>query len=198
MEAGGFLCLAGDPELDIYDICVDGNGKELDRSLRIKKFEYCLKEIIPKHPEYDWLIVDSMTELAQLLVENLKKKFPDRSDAFPLWGEYNDTLMALSKNLRDLGKNIYITALESIEKDETGRRFVGIDVNGKISSRLPAFYDEVFYLREFTNDGKTVRKLITGNYQGITAKDRSGKLDLFEDADLGKIINKIKGVTNVE
>lgn len=189
----GCLPLAGDESIDIYDCCVDGNGKELDRTRRIDKFNYCLREIIPQHPEYDWLVVDSLTELAQVLVENLKKKYPDRSDAFPMWGEYNDTLMGICKNLRDSGRNVFITALDCVDKDESGRRFIGIDVSGKIAARIPAFFDEIFYLKEFTDEGKSVRKLITGNYNGVIAKDRSGKLNLIEEANLSLVINKIKG-----
>lgn len=189
----GCLSIAGDETIDIYDCCVDGHGNELDRTRRIEKFSYFFKEILPKHTEYDWVVVDSLTELAQVLVEHLKKKYPDRSDAFPMWGEYNDCLLAISKTLRDCGRNVYITALDSVDKDDSGKRFIGIDVAGKISSRIPAFYDEVFYLKEFTEEGKSVRKLITGPWNGVVAKDRSGKLNLVEDADLTSVIKKIKG-----
>lgn len=189
----GCLSVAGEETIDIYDCCVDGNGKELDRARRVEKFIYFFKEILPKHPEFDWVIVDSMTELGQLLVEFLKKKYPDRKDSFPMWGEYSDSLLAICKSLRDCRRNVYITALDSVDKDEAGRRFTGIDVAGKISSRIPALFDEVFYMKEFVDEGKSVRKLVTGSFHDIIAKDRSGKLSLLENANFGAIINKIRG-----
>jgi phage nucleotide-binding protein len=194
LEQGGIKSLHGKPDIDVYDCCVDGNNNELARERRIDKLNYFLKEILPTIKDnYNWLCVDGLTELSQLLVEQLEKKYPDKSNTFLMWGEYNKTLRTILKDLRDIRINTYMTCLDAIEKDDAGRRYVTFDVNGKISNRIPALFDEILYLKEFEENGKPVRKLITGNYQNILAKDRSGRLSLIEDADLSKILNKIKG-----
>ena len=89
--------------------------------------------------------------------------------------------------------NFLFLALEVYDKDDQSRRFTGVDLNGKISQRVPALVDEVFQLREFEKeDGGTVRKLVTSTYDKAIAGDRSGKLDQFEDPNMTKIIKKIQ------
>jgi energy-coupling factor transporter ATP-binding protein EcfA2 len=193
----GLLSISSGKELAVYDLTVDGSGKDLPRDFRFEKLLHLLKEVLPGMTDkFDWLVFDSMTEISQNLVEGLKKKYPDKADGLKLWGEYNDFMVAFIKQLRDYRPfNILLLALDSVDKDDTGKRFVGVDINGKISSRVPALIDEVFYLKDFdTGEGKKVKKLITSTYQNIIAKDRSGKLDQFEDPNLSAIINKINGV----
>jgi hypothetical protein len=193
----GLLSVSSGVERVVYDITVDANGKDLPRDYRFEKLIHLLKVILPTMPEkFDWLVFDSLTEISQTLVEGLKKKYPDKKDSLPMWGEYNDLMVSFVKQLRDYRPfNILLLALDSTDKDDTGKRFIGVDINGKVSSRVPALIDEVFYLKDFeTSDGKKIKKLITSNYQNIIAKDRSGRLDQFEDPDLSKIIAKINGV----
>jgi phage nucleotide-binding protein len=192
----GLLSVSSGKDIAVYDITVDGEGKELGREWRFEKLLHLLQKILPTMTEkFDWLVFDSLTEISQCLVEGLKKKYPDRKDSLPMWGEYNELMVAFIKQLRDYRPfNILLLALDSTDKDDTGKRFIGVDINGKVSSRVPALLDEVFYLKDFeTQDGKKVKKLITSSYQNITAKDRSGKLDQFEDVNLATVVAKING-----
>lgn len=195
VNAENGLLSISDKDMDVYDLTCDKDGNNLDRAMRFEKLIYLLKEVLPKmNDKYDWLVFDSLTEIAQNLVECLKKKYPDRSDALKLWGEYSDSMTGLVKSLRDYRPyNILLLSLDSVEKDEAGRRFIGIDVNGKVSARIPALFDEVFYLKDFEDDEGVKKKvLITSSYQGVVAKDRSGKLDQFEKADLTNVVAKIR------
>lgn len=192
----GLLSISSGKDLAVYDLTVDANGKDLPRDYRFEKLLHLLKEVLPKMTDkFDWLVFDSLTEISQNLVEGLKKKYPDRKDGLPMWGEYNELMVSFIKQLRDYRPfNILLLALDSVDKDDTGKRFIGVDINGKVSSRVPALLDEVFYIKDFeTQEGKKVKKLITSNYQNIIAKDRSGKLDQFEDPDLSKVVAKING-----
>ena len=67
-------------------------------------------------------------------------------------------------------------------------------MTGNIKEKMPAMFDLVFYLH-VDEEGK--RFFITNGTDKLVAKDRSGKLDPIEEANLGNIANKIKGVTNV-
>ena len=190
----GYLSLK-DQAIDVYDITVDKEGNALDRKYRFEKLIFLLKNLNEEQykKKYSWLVFDSLTEISQCLVEYLKAKHPDAKDALKLWGDYNAMMQDLVKSLRDFAPyNIMVLALESIDKDDVGRRFVGIDVNGKISNRIPAMFDECFHLREFTNDeGEKKRFLVTSKYENNIAKDRSGKLAQFEEPNMQAIINKI-------
>lgn len=194
----GLLSLKG-TNIPVYDITVDANGKKLDRVYRFEKLIHLLKMLNEDEykKKFQWLIFDSLTEITQCLVEYLKAKHPDSKDALKLWGEYNDNVQHLVKELRDFAPyNILMFALEAVDKDESGRRFVGIDVNGKVSTRIPAMFDECFQLKTFTNDeGIQKRFLITSKYENNIAKDRSGKLEKFEEPNIENVITKILGGT---
>jgi phage nucleotide-binding protein len=141
--------------------------------------------------EYQNIFLDSLTEVAQILVSELQKKFPDRKDSFPMWGEYTVMIRKIIKRFRDLSPyNVFITALDKVEVDELNNRFVIPDMNGKIAAQVVQFFDEVFYL-VVNKDGE--RKLLTGSSEKVLVKDRSGKLEQYEPPVLKDIVAKIKG-----
>jgi hypothetical protein len=63
----------------------------------------------------------------------------------------------------------------------------------KVASELPGILDEVITMTTIQGVRKFVCQTI--NHDGYPAKDRSGKLGVLEDADLGKLLKKIKGQT---
>ena len=143
---------------------------------------------------YQWVFIDSLTELAQRLIEQLKERYPSRTDSMVLWGEYADTMANAIKAWRDLSThNVVFTALPSVDKDGvSGARFIGIDIAGKISAKAPAFFDEVFALRIFEDaEGKAQRFFVTCPHEGWVGKDRSGALKTFEPPDLATVAAKI-------
>ena len=79
--------------------------------------------------------------------------------------------------------------------DENGRILYSPSMPGnKLGQMLPYFFDEVLALRvERDSDGATHRGLMCDSDGLWTAKDRSGKLSAWEDAELGAIIRKITG-----
>lgn len=194
---GGLLSLS-DNDIDFVDITMGSDGQILAKSERLEAlraaFEYVQTEEARK--KYSWLFVDSLTEIGQIVIENLKTKYPEKKDALPMWGEYSDQMRALIKSFRDLpGYNVVFTALTTTEKDENARRYQAVDLQGKISSQLPGYFDEVFYFHvyEDSETGETKRGLITQPNEKVVAKDRSGKLALMEEPHLGKISDKIRG-----
>ena len=65
----------------------------------------------------------------------------------------------------------------------------------KTTVELPGILDEVISMVPLKNEsGELERKFIcsTLNRGGFPAKDRSGKLSEIENADLGRLVNKIK------
>lgn len=193
----GLLSLAG-AEIDVIDITKDDEGNLIPVEERIGRlgeaYKYVNSEEVRK--KYKWLFIDSITEISQCMVSQLQQEFPDRKDSLVLYGENAKRMRAMIKAFRDLlGYNVVFTALPSTEKDETGRRFTGISMVGKISDEIPAMVDLVFYLHvQPDEDGKLQRELICQPTDKLVAKDRSGKLNVTEEADLAKISKKIKGV----
>ena len=113
-----------------------------------------------------------------------------------MWGEYSDKVTALIKAYRDLSAfNVIFTCLDSIEKDDLNRRFVGPSISGgTLKERLASFFDEVFYMVSLPDsEGRERRAFITQPWERFPAKDRSGKLAVVEAPHLGQIKSKILG-----
>lgn len=146
---------------------------------------------------YDWVALDSASEIAEVLLATAKAATKDPRQAY---GEIIDRMLSLLRDFRNLKCGVYITAKEEFTKDEsTGRLMYSLSMPGsKLGPAVPYLFDEVFRLMVVDNrepDGKTVREHIlqTAGDVGTVAKDRSGTLESFEAADLGAIVTKIIG-----
>ena len=61
---------------------------------------------------YQWVFIDSLTEISSRCVEHMKQKHQGSKDAFKLWGEYNDTMTQIIKAFRDMTDyNVVFTCL---------------------------------------------------------------------------------------
>jgi len=139
------------------------------------------------------IAIDSISEIAEVVLSAEKKATKDPRAAY---GEMQTQMADLVRSFRDLpGKHIYMTAKCEKKQDDMGRLLFSPSMPGvKAAQALPYFFDEVFALRvERDTDGVAQRALLTGNDGLWLAKDRSGKLDLWESPDLGAVIAKIKG-----
>ena len=158
---------------------------------------HCLSNImksIRDGVEYDNIFVDSLTEIAQIFVEHYQQMFPDRKDGLVMWGEYAKTVRSFVKTVRDLTPyNVVLTALVKTEKDNLNRRFHIPDLNGSIASQVPQYFDEVFSYQIIEKEDSDERVLLTSPHNGHAAKDRSGRLNQFENPDLSLVFNKIRG-----
>lgn len=198
LSAESGLLSISDKEVDVIELNTDDNGQTLPREARIDRLMQVYKFVTSDAAkDYKWLIIDSITEIGQNLVEKLQKEYPDRKDGLVLWGEYSKQMRGIIKAFRDLSRfNVVMTALAIEERDENGKMQIGIDLNGKISQQMPQFFDEVFYLHVRKDEkGEPIRKLLCqpNDYVPV-AKDRSGKLAALEDPSLEVISKKIRGI----
>lgn len=139
--------------------------------------------------------IDSISEIAEVVLNAEKKATKDPRQAY---GALQEQMTDLIRAFRDLsGKNVYMSAKMEKIQDESGRILYGPSMPGnKLSQMLPYFFDEVLALRvEKDEEGKSQRALMCDSDGLWSAKDRSGKLDAWETADLSFIINKIAGNT---
>ena len=148
---------------------------------------------------YQWVFIDSLTEIGERCFEHIKKQYPTDKDTLRAWSKYGERFQKLIKAFRDLKPyNVVFTCLPKINKDENNVRYKGADVPGKaVAEKLPAYFDEVLYYRvEMGESGEYERFLLTQPIDNYVAKDRSGRLDLNEAPDLGAIYNKIMNTTD--
>jgi phage nucleotide-binding protein len=141
--------------------------------------------------EFESVALDSISEIAEVVLNHEKKINKDPRAAY---GAMQEQMADIIRAFRDLpGKHVYMSAKLEKTQDEMGRVLYAPSMPGnKTGQSLPYFFDEVLALRvEKDAEGFTRRALMTDGDGLWLAKDRSGKLDVWEDADLGDIIRKI-------
>jgi len=139
----------------------------------------------------DWVCIDSISEIAEVVLNAEKKLTKDPRKAYM---EMADQMTALVRAFRDLPKNVYMAAKQDKAKDEvTGGFIYGPSAPGqKLAASLPYFFDFVLVLHNWKDaEGNIQSALQTQRDAQYDAKDRSGKLDLSEPASLQHIRNKI-------
>jgi len=144
--------------------------------------------------EFESVALDSISEIAEVVL-NAEKKI--NKDPRAAYGAMQEQMADIIRGFRDLlGKHVYMSAKLEKTQDEMGRVLYAPSMPGnKTGQSLPYFFDEVLALRvEKDAEGNTRRALMTDGDGLWLAKDRSGKLEVWEDADLGEIIKKIGGL----
>lgn len=146
---------------------------------------------------FKYVFIDSLTEISQLVLSNLKEdpKLADPKNAFPLWNRYAEDMVKVVKVFRDFTDyTVFFTCLTKKEKDGT-MMVDEVNVQGNtLKDNLKSYFDLVLHYKIFTDkDGVKHRSLVSDMSESPLSKDRSGKLESYEPADLSAIINKILG-----
>ena len=145
--------------------------------------------------QFETIILDSVTEIAEVVLENEKRKTKDGRMAY---GEANSIMLNyVVRRFRDIqGKNVVFLAKEDVDKDGlTGVNVYGPSMPGKVMRQeLPYFFDEVFRMVSFTDatTGATQVWFQTAIDATTIAKDRSGRLSQWEQPHLANVFAKIQ------
>lgn len=156
------------------------------------------------------IFVDSITDLTRQAMAWAKTRpeaFSDRTGKPDTRGAYGllarETITLLKHLQHAPGKTvIFVGILEKITDDMGRVTFQPQVEGGKTARELPGIVDQVVTLSLFDADGDTLvhapdsgrlRRFVcqAGNPWRLPAKDRSGRLDLTEPADLGALLAKI-------
>jgi len=143
--------------------------------------------------EYQSVALDSLSEIAEVVLSAEKKTAKDPRQAY---GAMQEQMTDLIRAFRDLpGKHVYMSAKMEKSADEMGRVAYAPSMPGnKMGQQLPYFFDEVLALRVERDDQGVAQRALMCDGDGLwLAKDRSGRLDPWEAPDLGLIISKIGG-----
>ena len=147
--------------------------------------------------QYDTVCLDSISEISELLLQAEKARHKDARKAY---GEVQESVTNVMRAFRDLQMHVmFICKEDKVNNDgvfEQAPKMVGT----KLGQSITYFFDEVLALRVIEDtdaEGNPVqaRWLQTRIGQGYVAKDRSGKLEAFEEPNLTKLIEKLGFVT---
>lgn len=163
--------------------------------------DWCLQSNEAKN--YDTFCLDSISEIAEVcLIEEKAKTLAStekgkKPNGFEPYMALSTTITSILREFRDLTqKHVYFIAKEEWDKDgDTGISMFRPTMPGReLTKQLPYLFDEIFQLCRFnTPEGAPYNALRTVSDSQNTAGDRSGILNSWEEADLGKIIKKILG-----
>lgn len=151
------------------------------------------------HDLYDTIVMDSGTDIAERsLEEHLGKKTTDGNKAHGMqaYGNTQDEIIKMMKSFRDLtNKNVLIICQQEKLIVEEHGLFYGPSMPGKkLANKLPYLFDLVGCMRMRTNEkGEIERRIQFHAEETYICKDRTGKLNQYEEVDWSIIFNKIKG-----
>ncbi len=197
----GLLSLRG-TDIDTCDLRFADDGSFISKENRIARLGQVHSWLMEPEQvkKYRWVFVDSLTEINQNMLEKLEADpdFQGPKNTIKKFGELSTRMRGLAKTFRDLpGYNVVFTALVKSNTDSDQKTTMGIDMVGAFSEKLPALFDEIFYLGVLAEidekTGRNKRTLLTQKTDKVTfPKDRSGALDRLEPADLSLIAKKIR------
>lgn len=156
------------------------------------------------------VFVDSITDLTRQVMTYAKQQpeaFSDRTGKPDVRGAYGllgrEVIQALKHLQHAVGKTvIFVGVLEKVTDEFNVSTWQPQMEGSKAGRELPGIVDQVMSMHLFARaaDGTyaldekaTERRLVcrSGNPFGLPAKDRSGRLDVTEPADLGAVLSKI-------
>ena len=150
--------------------------------------------------DYDTVGIDSLTEIGEMIVTELKKdpEFASMKESYKMWMRYTDIIDKIAKSFRNLkGVNVVIIALAESVKNGFEEKIMPLIPAKKSQAKLASLYDEVFYVTIAEDGSRIFQTQPTGD---IIAKDRSGKLEPTEpytkNKGLQPIFEKILGKEN--
>ena len=142
--------------------------------------------------KFDAIGIDSLSEVAEVVLSSEKKKASDPRQAY---GATQDKIADLVRAFLDLPcHHVWMIAKVERTQDESGRLLYNPMMPGnKLAQMVPYWFDFLLPRRAEQTETGIVRMLQTGTDGVWNAKDRSGRLDMWEPADLGAIIKKVQG-----
>jgi hypothetical protein len=144
----------------------------------------------PNGADYDTIILDSISEIAEVVLSNAKAQLRDPRAAY---GELSEKVTMLIRAFRDMpGKNVvFIAKLVNKEIDSVMQAMPAMP-GQSLTQGLSYFFDEVAVMRiGKTENGATYRYLQFQPDYTHVAKDRSGALSAIEEPHLGKLFARI-------
>lgn len=140
---------------------------------------------------YNWIAIDSLTELSDRLLEHLEKEHAGSKNGFAMWADYNRLMVGALKWVRDLPVHVYITALAKEEKDANDvTQFWPMVKGASVGKQVPALFDHVFCGVRTAEKSKTglpkvTRYVITEEVNGWHGKARDPRRSLksFEECN---------------
>jgi len=141
--------------------------------------------------DYQWVCIDSISEIAEIVLHH---EMDQTTNGMRAYGEMAKIVFSVLRNFRGLPMGVYMTAKQEKTATDGGLLFSPMLPGKQLSNGIGHIFDEIFAMRVAKNEDGTIRTaLLTQNDGQYEAKDRSGKLETYEQPNLAAIVAKIQG-----
>jgi len=180
MSAEGGLLSIASKDIPVIEV------KTLDQ------VEQAIEWLKTKSGDYDTVCIDSLSEIGEVILADMKSKFADGRAAY---GHMNDEVASIVRRLKDLPFNTYFICKQAYVEDEVGVSRYMPGMPGKtMTQNIPYMLDLVLCMRIGKDtDGKDYRYLQCQPDVKYDAKDRSGNLGKIQRPDLEQLFKRAKG-----
>lgn len=161
-------------------------------SALLEAYAYCTKSA-DFAKNVDTLYLDSLTEIAQVVLAEEKKKTTDARQAYM---KMQDSIYALIRNFRDMkGKNVVLIAWEELTETGLNKKASPVIPSAKLQAAVPYFFDLVLHMHDgFDPPSQTSYQAFHTKSNAMwVAKDRGGKLNELEPCNMLHVFKKACG-----
>ena len=141
-------------------------------------------------------VIDSMTTWAQCIMYDVLKK-AGRAGSQPFQQDWLPQMQVIENAMRSfisLPCDCILLGHDDMNKDDaTGKMFISLMITGKLSRRVPLLFDEIYHAdTKETSKGVEYQLLTqkTGLYQARSRLAKDGKISMYEDQNIKKIMEK--------
>ena len=148
----------------------------------------------------NWIGLDSLTELSEMVYAWAKKETEGSKNNFALWELFGEKMLSTMKWIRDLPIHVYVTSLAAESTDDgTGTPDYWPHVKGnKVAKAIPAIFDHVFCaIKRDKVEGEEVmtrRFIVTDQMYGWhgKARDPYNRLKSIEETnDITELLDRM-------
>jgi len=152
----------------------------------LSEMKEAFKYVEENTDKYDTVIIDSITEIGDMIVSELKSipEYSSQKDSMKLWMKFTEIITKIAKSFRDLdGINVVVLALAESVKSGFDEKIMPMIPAKKAQARLSSLYDVVLMIK-VDEDGN--RKFICAPTAEFDAKVRGAELPPTIDYDKEK------------
>jgi hypothetical protein len=146
---------------------------------RWEQLEEIYAHLLSGQHKYRTVIVDSLSEVNDLSVDNILSNISIDGDRdpdlmqFQDWNKNQSRILVMLRKWRDLPMNVIFTSLMKEDKDpKSGIVKKGLDLPPKLGRKVPAIFDNVFYYYSMEHEGENKRLLLSQKTPNTIAKNR--------------------------
>ena len=144
---------------------------------------------------YETIVVESMTHLTDLIVEDISQFGAKRMDQLG-WGHLSTFIRSMHDRLRSLDTHVIYTALPKTVESDSGIVYGKPNLVGGMADKLPSACDVIAYMEEVRRKEESKYVMHLRKHKHFAARSRFGrmpeKIDNFNFSEIREFLGRKK------